>query len=47
MDAQQTTMQESFNELGDALEELKYQVYLVFYKPVLDWICKVVKKYDR
>lgn len=47
MDARQNTMQESFDELGEALEELRYQIYLVYCKPVFDWIDGMLRKYDR
>ena len=47
MTTQPKTMQESFDELGDALEELRYQIYLEFFKPVFDWINKMVMNYGR
>lgn len=47
MNPQPKTIQEVFNELGDALEELRYQIYLEFFKPVFDWINKMVRKYGR
>lgn len=41
------TMQEAFDELGKALEELRYQIYLEFFKPVFDWINRMANKYNR
>ena len=47
MTIKENIMQESFNELGEAVAELKYQIYLVFFKPVFDCINRMVRKYDR